>query len=384
MWIEIPDENEAYLCNINNVMCKSALAINTLIESMLKGQHIVYASRRLLDKIEKLPYINPSNKAFICWVKQQYIYIYGCRDIIEYKIEVTTISDIIYVEEKKYVVPLDYFYDFRETKLLTENETDGTFFEHIYHFIRKNKKMNNIYSVNFENDSCHGANVASKITQSAKENRIAICLLDSDREMRGSAMGATYRGANKSYNKVKKNHIMLLKALESREKENLFPPSVYMVLCEEKKDLLMILNQFVGEENLIRYFDIKDGVKYKKCKIDGWEEYYKILIDELIKAGIYKLPEKEDIGEDFVCVEGIGDKICDVACQVFLTEEENSEEILSRRGVAEKNKQKVREMRKSVKDILPNYMYTEWEQIHNLLFSWGCCIAEKKLPNYQL
>ena len=46
-----------------------------------------------------------------------------------------------------------------------------------------------------------------------------------------------------------------------REKENLFPPSAYMLLCEEKMTFLMVLNQFIEDEKVIKYFDIKDGVK---------------------------------------------------------------------------------------------------------------------------
>lgn len=383
MWIEIPDENDTYLCNISNAMCRSSLAINALFESMLKGQHIVYASRKLLNTIEKLDYINPSNKAFICWIKQQYIYLYSCRDIVDHKIVVTTVANTISVKENTYVVPLEYFYDFRETKLLTENETDGSFFEDIYFFIKHYKRTSDFFSIKFENDSCHGSNVGIKITQTAKENRIAICLLDSDREMQGATTGGTYKGANKSYKQIKKNHILLLKALEAREKENLFPPSAYMLLCEEKKAFLEVLDQFVEEEKIIKYFDIKDGVKYKKYKINGWEQYYETLVEALTKAGIYKLPKLDEMKEDFVCIEGIGDKVCDIVCQVLLEKARISEEVLDSHGVAEDTKMKVRELRKSVKDILPDYMYREWEQIHNLLFSWGCCIAEKKLPNYQ-
>lgn len=384
MWIEIPDEIDEYLYRINNAMCKSSIAINTLLGSMLKGQHIVYASRKLLNMIEQLDYIDQSNKIFMKWIKQQYIYIYAGRDIVQHKIIVSTDTDEISSVGDDYIVPLEYFYDFRETKLLTEHETDGRFFEDICHFIRKDKKTSDLYSIKFENDSCHGSNVGSKITQNALDNRIAICVLDSDREMKGSGRGDTYKGANKSYKKIKENHIMLLNTLESREKENLFPPSAYMLLCEEKRTLLTVLEQFVEEEKIIKYFDIKDGIKYKKYKTNGWEKYYKEVIDELIKAKIYKLPQPEEKEDNFICMEGIGDKICDVVCQVLLGTEVTSEEILDSRGVSETNKQKIREMRKSIRDVLPTYMYLEWEQIYKLLFSWGCCIEKKKLPNYQM
>lgn len=89
MWIEIQDDIKEYLDTIDNALCQEAIAINTLIESMLKGQHIVYMSRIVLNKLIDLDYISPSNKMFINWVKQKYIYIYAGRDIIEHKIVIT-------------------------------------------------------------------------------------------------------------------------------------------------------------------------------------------------------------------------------------------------------------------------------------------------------
>lgn len=384
MWIEIQDDIKEYLDTIDNALCQEAIAINTLIESMLKGQHIVYMSRIVLNKLIDLDYISPSNKMFINWVKQKYIYIYAGRDIIEHKIVITIKNFQISIEGNNYIVPLKYFYDFRETKLLTENETDGRFFEDICQFIKKDKNISDWYSIRFENDSCHGSNVASKIMQNALENRIALCILDSDKDMKNSKMGDTYKGANKSFKKIKKDHIIILKALESREKENLFPPIVYMLLCEEKKELLTTLNLFIDNQKIIKFFDLKDGVKYKKYKKKRWLQYYKPLIDEFIKVGIYKEPIDSEIKDDFICIEGIGDKLCDIVCQILLESELKSEELLEKRGVSEKNKRKIHEIRENFKNVLPCYMYDEWEQLYKLLFSWGCCIEKKKLPNYKM
>lgn len=384
MWIEIPDEIDEYLCTIDNAMSKSSLAINTLLDSMLKGKHIVYVSRKLLDKMTKLEYISISNKMFMQWIKQQYIYVYAGRDIVEYKIIVSVDTLEVSVVKNDYIVPLDYFYDFRETKLLTEHETDGKFFQNICHFVEKNNKTSSLYTIKFENDSGHGTNVASKIIQNAEDNRITICILDSDREMKGGGRGDTYKCANKSYKKVKKNHIMYLETLESREKENLIPPNLYSLLCEEKRPLLMVLNQFIDNEKIIKYFDLKDGIKYRMYKTTGWEQYYKSVIDELVKVGIYKLPNKEEIDDDYICLYGIGDKLCDVVNKVLFETEVVCEEVIKERKVSEADKKKIREARKSIKDYLPQYMYLEWEQIYKLLFSWGCCIEKKKLPNYQM
>lgn len=384
MWIELPDDIEEYLCCINNPMCKSALAVNALLESMLKGQHIVYASRKLLNTIEHLDYINPSNKAFISWVKQQYVYVYGCKNIVEYRIVVTVFEDAVSVNDKMYMVPLNYFYDFRETKLLTENETDGDFFLKIYSFIKRDKKLGNIHSVKFENDSCHGANVASKIAQTAKDNRIGFCILDSDKEMKGAAFGSTYKGANNAFKKIKNNHIILLQSLDAREKENLFPPCLYIALCEEKAQFLSIIDKFIEDENIIKYFDIKDGIKYKTYNDSAWRSYYIKVVDMLMQEGLFLLPDEEEVAEEFMCVDGIGAVICDVISKVFLGSEELAEEVMCRRGIPNEKKEQIRTMRESLSCILPAYMYSEWEQIHKWLFSWGCCISEKKLPNYHL
>lgn len=386
MWIEIPDEIEGELNNINNPMDKSALAINTLLESMLKGQHIVYASRKLFDFIAGLDYISPANKAFICWIKQKYLYLYDCKNIIDYKIVVTVNIDVINVVNRVYYVPLVYFHDLRETKLLTEHETDCEFFINIYKFIRKQQNTSDYFGMKFENDSCHGSNVASKICQIAKENRISICILDSDKEMQNAKYGDTYKGANKSYKKINKNHIVLLRVLECREKENLFPPSIYAVISEEHKQFLMILDNFIKNKRIIQYFDIKDGVKYKKYKIKGWKEYYSEVIKQMSNAGIYVVPGDdftENIDE-FICVKGIGDKICSSVCQILLENEQISNKVMSDIGLDNNQKQKILEIKENLKENLPEYMYKEWEQIYTDLFSWGCCISEKKLPNYEM
>lgn len=109
--------------------------------------------------------------------------------------------------------------------------------------------------------------------------------------------------------------------MESREKENLFPPSVYLLLCQECTDLLTTLNKFIDNEKIIKYFDIKDGVKYKKYKICGWKQYYKSVIEEFEKTGAYRLPIEGDDLDKFICIKGIGDKMCDIACQALLGEE---------------------------------------------------------------
>ncbi len=80
-----------------------------------------------MDNLQKADYINPSIKYFIEWINViMYIYIL-VKSIVDYKIIVTLDSEIV-VKDNTFYVPLIYFYDFRETKFLTENESDAEFF----------------------------------------------------------------------------------------------------------------------------------------------------------------------------------------------------------------------------------------------------------------
>ena len=86
MWIELTEDIDECLENITNPMSKYAIALNTVFDSMIKGLHIVYASRKRLDNLQKADYINPSIKYFIELIKCNYVYIYSCKSIVDYKI----------------------------------------------------------------------------------------------------------------------------------------------------------------------------------------------------------------------------------------------------------------------------------------------------------
>ena len=384
MWIELPDEIEEYLCNITNAMEKSALALNALFDSMLKGKHVVFASRKLLNQIEKLNYINKSNRDFICWIKQKYVYLYACKEVVEYKIKVTSRENTFVISDKLYEVSLSYFYDIQEVKLLTENESDGEFLEGIYRYIKNKNGMSKYFDIKFENDSCHGGNVSAKIIQTSKEKRISLCILDSDQEMAGAKKGDTYQGANNSYKKVKKNHIILLKELEVREKENLLSPNIYKIICEKNKTMLEVLECFFEDENILKYFDIKDGVKLKRYQDEVWKNYYQKVIDKLIEQGVFKIPEDEKKQKDFLCVEGIGEKACNVLCKLLLKDEEVCKKTLRNIKLDDEKNKLIWKIRENIEEYLPEYLYVEWKQLYKLLFDWGCCISRNNLPIYQL
>lgn len=387
MWIEIEDEIEKDLNKINNPFDKKVVSINTLLDSMLKGLHIVFLSREMINKLCELPYISETNKCYMKWILKNYVKIYsGGRNVIESKIIVLTGITEIKKIGMNYRVPLEFFFNIKETKLLTENESDGSLFVNIYRAVfEKIDKINSLYDIKLENDACHGSNVVSKIKQCAKDDRLAICILDSDKDMQGSRRGDTFQGANNAFKKIQNKHIIHLELLKSREKENLFPPSIYILLYKEHPAFLDVLKQFENDEKIMRFFDFKDGIKYKKYRLEDWKKYYNDVINLLIQNKIFKFPKSESLDDEFICVDGLGEKICETVSHVVLGEDSSKcQKILQEKNIPDRKKKQIEKVQNNITDYLPSFIMEEWRQISKLLFNWGCCIANKEQPRYRM
>lgn len=384
MWIELPDEIIEYT-RINDDPCNRLnLTINSLILSMIKHQHIVFMSRKLLDHLDKMNWIWDSNKVWINWLKRKYIYAYEGSDIIEFKIIVSIKDKQMKYDNKVFFVPYLYFYEIEKTNFLTENETDFLLFINIYHQIKKGKKLNHIYDISIDNDSCHGANAHAKLKCISKKQKIVLCILDSDKRYAEGKKGSTYKGANDVYKQIKKKNIIYLQALNVREKENLFSPNFYLQVCGEDVGLLKVLNDNLHKPDVLRYFDIKDGVKLKDFRDDRWKRNYIDVINQCKRIGIYIDSDKKN--DEFVCIKGIGSKVCQQTNMIFLGSEEDCEKEISSSGKKydDDKREEIYNIRKDVIKQLPEYLVIEWEWIHNLVFSWGCCFKEdyKPIGNY--
>lgn len=206
--------------------------------------------------------------------------------------------------------------------------------------------------------------------------------MDSDREWQGAKAGDTFRCANTAYKKVKKNHMINMYELGVREKENLMSPSMYLLVSNRNTKLLEILNEEILDEKIIKYFDIKDGIKYKRRKNVDWVAHYNKILDKAVLRGIYSEPSEEDPKKDeHLCIEGIGADLSDLARKVLL-EDDMSIELMKQYGIYDDKIQLIFLKKEYIVDELPNYLKNEWEDISDLLFSWGCCISSSKLPIY--
>ena len=383
MWIELSDEIIEYAKEIKSPFDKGIIALNSLFDSMLKQHHVVFGSIELLDYLRENEMISLTNRKFIEWIMQKYVYIYEASDIVEYKILVTLEGNCITREGKNFFVPIKFLYEVRETKLLAEHESDAQLFRNIFLQMYNKKKLSKNYDIRFENDSFHGANAPSKLKQAAMEQRIMLCLIDSDKDYDSAASGATYKGANNVYKKIKNKNIVNMRQLGVREKENLFSPDFYSLVSDDKKILLEVLQTEGANDNAIKYFDIKEGIKYKNVNLDSWKEHYNGILEECKKRGIYvEPPEELENKEQHICVEGIGGRLCDAANEILLSTQEDIEKYLHQYAISKEKEKEIYECRKDVIGKLPVCLQEEWCEIFKVLFSWGCCLSSKMIPVY--
>lgn len=389
MWIELPDKTYELIRDIKNPYNENITAINALFDSMRRCQHIIFANDNVLKLLQQHSLINPTNKEFITYIRQKYVYIYECFDYIKYRIIVDYENECVTRDDNTFFVPIKYLEEIREAKLLAENENDGNMFCNIYQQINKMKKMSPTFFIRYENDSFHGGNAPSKIKQATQDNRIILCLVDSDKDYIGCARGCTSAGAHKAYNKVKNNHVINIYELGVRERENLFPPILYKVITHNHQKLLDIVDEHIDIEDFIKYIDIKDGVKYKKYDLfekengnNKWDVMYKNFIERCKAEDLFEEPETDQ--SDFKCIKGIGPNLCDLLNDILLEPDKYKFEInFHTHCIPNRDKGKIMQVRNNLLELIPDYLLDEWNRIYELLFSWGCCLSRNALPIYQ-
>lgn len=113
--------------------------------------------------------------------------------------------------------------------------------------------------------------------------------------------------------------MIYMKELNVREKENLISPIMYLAVLSKSNALLEIMQNFIENDNIISYFDIKDGVKYEHVIKEKWINNYQKVIDYCKERDIYSEPsEEEKDKEKFLCVAGIGASLCDIVNDILL------------------------------------------------------------------
>jgi len=217
--------------------------------------------------------------------------------------------------------------------------------------------------------------------------------MDSDKDYSEDNVGTSLRNARAIYYEKEKNHIINLYELKVREKENLIPPSIFLLMEKPvRKELLDYLSSLEGDtekSQILRYLDIKDGLKAKKWKSNNnqWHKLYGELLESLDTKGLLacSLEDIQSKNEDDLILYGIGCSAVEkfqkeVLCDGLIKKKKTKEELLNN-GVQIPQEQidelqcKVEITRNLFKN-LPEYIIDDWIDICEEVLAWGCCALE--------
>lgn len=377
MWIELDKTVAEYICNLKDSSDDGLLAVEEMFNSMRKKQHIVFAGRDVLDLLLTSVLISVANKDYIQMILDHYFEIYAVKTYIKYKVVVRSDICSFKGDDKCFIVPLKAMVDVQRARLLVENESDGKLYKDICNYLMLMNSLTKVYGICFENDSYSGSGAGRKIEELTNDNRMILCIVDSDKHYPDGASGSSSRAAKQCYQRKKNNHIISLYELNAREKENLLSPEMYQVVNRDELVLMRILMKYPDE---YMYFDIKDGIKHKRFRDERWKKHYTKIVQDCKKEGIFLASESEE--DQFIHIKGIGDKQATRVDDLIIAPEmtnRNGCSIIERMhhyGLSENSVEEIVQMRNTFYNRLSPQMVMEWKRIYELVFSYGCSLLD--------
>lgn len=251
--------------------------------------------------------------------------------------------------------------------LFSEDLTDSKFYFRIAEFLHRSKSACSGISMAIEHTTCAGSQAYAVTKERLIDGTFCLLIVDTDKDFHGVATGSSARSGlqlDNEYKRLRKyippqEGIFKLVYFDVREKENLIPPSL-MRMCKGIPDAVPLIDELLALEEkgdsfeILRYLDIKDGVKGKKFPQlpDNYQE-------EIKKFPFAKLDAKEDE----LIFKGVGNSIDKKFLE--LLQSQNSEGIY---GI-------------SLEEI-PQYILPDWEEIYKFVFIFACCLDDIVINNY--
>jgi hypothetical protein len=318
--IQLDKSIEQTLSEIRHTLNDNSLeviALNNLAIAYRNGWHIIIGPLRVLNLIKDLDHIDKSTKSVFDKLVNEYTFQKSYKDLVEEYILVKGLNgnpNRIEDEESihHYEAPLNYFSRLSRcmsTSLLCEDESDFDFYKKLgKKYIKENREISGIdLSFNFSNGG--GVNSYRVLDRAITDTGNPIlAIADSDKKYPSSGIGQTLKKLLQIENQYKNTSIINVYPLQVRAKENLIPPSLYLIGTEHSVKSHLEKLQLIEKRSCekLLYFNIKDGYKVKHFKDEKFIEYFRNVfmeVEDLVACSIDDISIKTD--DEEVVVNGL-------------------------------------------------------------------------------
>ncbi|WP_350343965.1 hypothetical protein PRVXT_000330 [Proteinivorax tanatarense] len=375
-----------------NYCSKVIKSLNTIARAYADKEHFVIGDVYTLEYLCKCELLENTSKRMFTSISSQYVFIAGLQDRLNCKVVAHKKGNNFFKEGNEYWVPIDRFEKLRESYLVSEDLSDCGFYESLCKKMMRGKRNFDGVNLKFFPDSCSGNQADRTVTSLLQRGHEAFILLivDTDKDHHESRPGPSFDEALKVYKKTKTSNVIKLHEMKLREKENLVPPSLFLLIenppHEEILRFLSELEPYPEYENVLRYLDIKDGFKVGTYIGRGlYENVIKGLETENLLACSLTNDNNKTI------FNGIGNKVLENKFQKQVLEGGLLSIIKEKEKLLEEGKEIPRNVlvelnykynkSKELFASLPTYIEEDWHQLCEDIVSWGCCPQNVKEVN---
>lgn len=377
MLIELTDDfvDGLYSLEDEQDKAKAFSLVENALNQVRYHHHIVVMSLQSIKTLKNDGRLGHNCKQIIQWMENNIQNLNSIRQQIDLIVELTfcktTCFSVINSKKSTYSININDLDEFKESILITENATDYDFYLGVFNWI----DGNNFYSTQLKNIPSYGANADKTIISNDTDKEFICCIFDSDKSFNEDANGSTLKNAiNGDKQRTNRCFPFYLYALPVKEKENLFPYSEYLYGPNIELNTKNLINLLVKETNeeLLRFFDLKDGIKYKRLNKNNkkWRALYLPFINKCITNGVCastcicsgckKGSCKDCSNADKKYIAGIGDKLLEGASKKFFNDIRLKFDNSTKHDSIFGNQ-------KFILDI--------WKEIAHLLLNFGCSIS---------
>ncbi|CAB3699949.1 hypothetical protein [Trinickia soli] len=298
----------------------SRAAVDTICQSVARGEHFLLASRRLAIKLSNEAALSHTTRGVMEWLRSEYTYIKGLLNGFRYRVEVCPAAARFERQPnlQEWVVPAKHVADFgiRPTILLAENSHDGD----VYCFAAKHymieAKLQGV-QLRIEPRNGNGAGISQELSRIAKEKiEFCLCITDSDRLAPTCEPGEIARACARV---TKGSHSVIDHTFAgARELENAIPHTLFKQVAEDSHpdtwDEFQERLSVVPDE-AVRFADLKNGVLlcsiFKFAKTSPQRTYWLKVATEVFPGSDCLEQERCDNAEDCKCsvLPGFGENI---------------------------------------------------------------------------